>query len=68
MNKQWLCVLRSFLLSGVWGLISLFAVNLSAVYTDISLGFGWVSGGVATFLGTPGVVCLLLLNALFSSV
>ena len=50
--------------SGAWGLASLCAVNLSAVFSGVSLGFGWLSGGVAAVLGVPGVVGLLVLNAL----
>lgn len=66
MNKRRWLTIRRFVLSGIWGLLSLFAVNLAAVYTHISLGFGWFSGGVAAILGVPGVVGLLLLNALLS--
>ena len=49
----------------MWGLISLVIVNVSAVVTEISLGFGWLSGGAAALMGVPGVVGLLLCNALF---
>ena len=57
--------MRNTLRSGMWGLISLFIVNMSAAVTGVSLGFGWLSGGVAAILGVPGVVGLLLCNALF---
>ena len=57
--------MRNALRSGLCGLISLFLVNMSAVFTGVSLGFGWLSGGVAMLLGAPGVVCLLICNALF---
>ena len=57
--------MRNKLRSGMWGLISLFIVNMSAAVTGVSLGFGWLSGGVAAMLGVPGVVALLLCNALF---
>lgn len=49
-----------------WGLLSLTLVNLSACFTGVSLGFGWLSGTTAVVFGPPGVVALLLLNALFS--
>ncbi len=49
----------------IWGLGSLCAVNISAAFTGVSLGFGWLSGGIAAILGVPGVVGLLLLNAIF---
>ena len=61
MNK-----VRSFARSGLYGLLALSMVNVSAAITGISLGFGWLSGGVAVILGAPGVVSLLLLNALFA--
>ena len=67
MNRRWFRAMRSYLMSGVWGMLSLCVVNFAAAYTGVSLGFGWVSGSAATFLGVPGVVSLLLLNALFSS-
>ena len=66
MNRRLLLFIRQFVLSGLWGLLSLGAVNLAAVCTHISLGFGWLSGGAAVVFGVPGVVGLLLLNALFS--
>ena len=67
MNRRWFRAMRSYFTSGVCGMLSLCAVNFAAAYTGVSLGFGWVSGGASTFLGVPGVVCLLPLNALFSA-
>lgn len=64
-NGGVLAVLRRWMRSGAWGLASLCAVNVSAVVTGVSLGFGWLSGGVAAVLGVPGVIGLLLLNAFF---
>ena len=52
--------------SAVGGFLSLCAVNLSAAFTGVSLGFGWLSGATAVLLGVPGVIGLLALNALFS--
>lgn len=66
MNKGVLATIRRILRSGLWGMFALFLVNLSAAFTGISLGFGWLSGGTAAILGAPGVVGLLLLNALFT--
>ena len=54
--------------SSFWGLLSLFIVNLLAAITGVSLGFGWLSGGVVAILGVPGLVGLLTLNALFLAV
>lgn len=50
---------------GIWGIGSLCAVNISAGFTGVSLGFGWLSGGIAAVFGVPGVVGLLFLNAIF---
>ena len=58
-------VTRSAFRSSVGGLLALSAVNLSAAITGISLGFSCLSGAVAILLGIPGVVGLLLTNALF---
>ncbi len=57
---------RHFVQSGLWGLAALFLVNVSAAFTGVSLGFGWLSGGTAAILGAPGVLGVLLLNALFT--
>lgn len=65
-NRDALATVRRIFRSGLWGLLSLCAVNLSAAFTGVSLGFGWLSGGTAAVLGAPGVVGLLLLNALFA--
>ena len=58
--------IREIYRSSVSGLLALCAVNLSAAFTGVSLGFGWLSGGVALLLGAPGVVGMLLMNALFA--
>ena len=65
MNRGVYGLLRKVIKSGVWGLVSLLLVNVAAVVTGVSLGFGWLSGGVAVLLGVPGVIGLLCLNALF---
>ena len=66
MNSHGVIVMmRRFIRSSLWGLLSLCLVNLSAVFTGVSLGFGWLSGGAAALFGAPGVVGLLVLNALF---
>lgn len=44
---------------------ALCSVNVTAGMTGVSLGFGWLSGGTALFLGVPGVIGLLILNAIF---
>ena len=61
-----LTTIRDVFRSSVSGLLALSAVNLSAVFTGVSLGFSWLSGGVALLMGVPGVVGLLLMNALIT--
>ena len=57
-------VFRQLLRSAKWGVLALCIVNISAAFTGVSLGFGWVSGCTAVGLGAPGVVGLLMLNAI----
>ena len=57
-------VIRQWMRSAKWGMIAMGIVNLSAVFTDFSLGFSWLSGGVAVALGAPGVVLLTIINAI----
>ena len=56
-------VIRQWMRSAKWGVITMGVVNLSAAFTGFSLGFSWLSGGVAIALGTPGVILLLLIHA-----
>lgn len=56
--------MRGAIRSSMWGLLSLLAVNVSAGFTGVSLGFGWLSGGAAILCGVPGVLGTLLLNAI----
>ena len=51
--------------SSVSGLLTLALVNLSAAFTGVSLGFSWLSGVVALLMGAPGVIAMLLMNAVF---
>ena len=57
-------VIRQWMRSAKWGMIALGVVNLSAAFTGFSLGFGWLSGGVAVVLGMPGVILLMIINAI----
>lgn len=66
MNRGELRVwLRDFLRSSSYGCIILLVVNLAAVYTGVSLGFGWMSLIASAALGVPGVIGTLILNAIF---
>ena len=66
MNRPTLAmILRQLMQSAAWGILSLCLVNLTAGMTGVSLGFGWLSGGFAIVFGAPGVIGLLVLNALF---
>lgn len=57
-------VIRQLVKSSKWGVAALLMVNMCAAFTKVSLGFGWLSGCVAVGLGAPGVVALLILNAI----
>ena len=43
-----------------WG--GLLLVHLLGGFTGVTLGFSWLCIGIATFLGFPGVVLLVLLD------
>ena len=59
-----IAVIRQMMRSTKWGVIALGIVNLSAAFTGFSLGFSWLSGGVAVVLGAPGVVLLMIINGI----
>ena len=44
------------------GWLALVAIHISSAWTGVGLGFGWLTCGVATILGLPGTVLLLLLH------
>ena len=58
-------IIKRILRSSALGVGALCSVNILAAFTGVSLGFGWLSGGVALLLGFPGVIGLLALNAIF---
>ena len=51
--------------SAATGFLTLAAVNVTGGLTGVSLGLGWLTAGVCTVLGLPGVVMLLFLKTLF---
>ena len=57
--------LKSLGKSAATGFLTLAAVNVTGGLTGVSLGLGWLSVGVCTVLGLPGVTMLLFLKALF---
>ena len=52
--------------NAVLGLGALLAVNLTAAYTGVRLGFNLFNAAVAGVLGVPGVVLLALVQWIFS--
>ena len=56
---------RSLGKSAAGGFLTLAAVNVAGGLTGVSLGLGWLSGGVCIVLGLPGVVMLLFLKTIF---
>ena len=55
-------VLKQMWCSATWGWFALVLVHILAAWTGIGLGFGWLTCGVASVLGLPGVIGLVLLN------
>lgn len=52
--------------NAVLGLAALFAVNWTAAYTGIRLGFNLFNAAIAGVLGVPGVVLLVLVQWVFT--
>jgi inhibitor of the pro-sigma K processing machinery len=44
------------------GLGALLAVNTVGAFTGVTLGYSWLSIGMAGVLGIPGVISLVLLD------
>ena len=54
--------LRSWYRCGIGGLGALLAVNTVGAFTGVTLGYSWLSIGMAGVLGIPGVTALVLLD------
>lgn len=52
--------------NAILGLAALLAVNLTAAYTGLRLGFNLFNAAVAGVLGAPGVVLLALVQWIFT--
>ena len=52
--------------NAILGLAALLAVNLTAAYTGLRLGFNLFNAVVAGVLGAPGVVLLALVQWIFT--
>ena len=50
--------------SAVWGWIALGLVHITAAWTGIGLGVGWITCGTASLLGVPGITMLLLMDTI----
>ena len=57
---------RGLLGSALQGACALAAVNVTGMFTGVSLGVNAFTGAVSAVLGVPGVIAMLLLNAIFS--
>ncbi len=55
--------MKNFILSAIFGLTALLLINLTTVYTGVELVVSKLSLLVATILGIPGVITMLILNA-----
>lgn len=56
--------MKNFILSAIFGLTSLLAINLTAVYTGIELVVSKLSLLTAAVLGIPGVITMLIMNVM----
>ncbi len=54
--------IRSVLLSAVSGIGALFAVNLLAYLTSVSIAVNYITLAVSGIFGIPGVIALLFMN------
>lgn len=53
---------RTALISMMWGIIALVAVNLCSSFTGVSIPVSPMTLSVSSVLGIPGVTCLLLMQ------
>ena len=56
--------MKGFLLSAALGVVALALVNLCGAYTGVMLPVNRLTLGTAGGLGIPGVILLILLNAM----
>lgn len=54
--------IRSWYRCAMGGLGALLAVNTAGAFTGVTLGYSWLSIGMAGVLGIPGVSALVLLD------
>lgn len=53
-----------FLWSSLLGLVALIGINVSSVFTGVTLGYSVLSVGTSVVLGLPGVALALLVRLL----
>jgi hypothetical protein len=53
---------RTALISSGSGLLCIILVNVTSVFTGVSLAYNFYTAACAAFLGTPGVILMLLLR------
>ena len=58
--------IRSLLGSALQGACALAAVNVTGMFTGVSLGLNLLSGIACVAAGVPGVITLLLLRLIFA--
>lgn len=57
---------RGIAVTGLQGFCALAAVNVTGMFTGVSLSLNWLTGCVGVVFGLPGVAGLLFLNILFA--
>ncbi len=58
--------IRGVAVTGLQGFCALAAVNVTGMFTGVSLSLNWLTGCVGMVFGLPGVAGLLFLNVLFA--
>lgn len=54
--------MKKIIKSAFMGILGLFAVNISSVFTGVSLSINFLSLIISAVLGIPGVISMLILG------
>lgn len=59
--------IRSFLLTAFQGIAAIFAVNVLGMISGVTIAVNWYTLGTGVVAGTPGVIAMLLLDAMLKT-
>lgn len=57
-------ITKSFALTAIQGVAAIFAVNIFGLVSGVTIAVNWYTLGVGTLFGTPGVISLLIIDAI----